>query len=250
MSAVGIIPARFRASRFPGKPLAKIAGRPMIAHVIEGARRSKRLREVIVATDDERIAAAAAALGAPVAMTSPAHATGTDRIAEAAAQLSDAIIVNVQGDEPLIEGFVIDAALEALEADAEAPMASVVHRLESVALADPNRVKVVLDASGPRALLLACADPLPPRGRARAASGFSTSGSTPTGSPSSRASSRSRPARRSAPRASSSCVRSSTASRSAAPASRAGGACPSTCRPTSRGWKRSCKRRVAPRVER
>jgi len=148
MSAVGIIPARFRASRFPGKPLAEIAGRPMIAHVIEGARRAKKLREVIVATDDERIAAAAAAVGAPVAMTSPDHPTGTDRLAEAAATLPDAIVVNVQGDEPLIEGFVIDAAVEALEADAEAPMATVVHPLEGDALADPNRVKVVLDRRG------------------------------------------------------------------------------------------------------
>jgi 3-deoxy-manno-octulosonate cytidylyltransferase (CMP-KDO synthetase) len=161
MSAVGIIPARFRASRFPGKPLATIAGRPMLAHVIEGARRAKKLREVIVATDDERIAAAAAALGAPVAMTSPDHPTGTDRLAEVAAQLSDAIVVNVQGDEPLIEGFVIDAAVEALEADAEAPMATVAHPLESDALADPNRVKVVLDRRG-RALYFSRA-PIPYR---------------------------------------------------------------------------------------
>jgi 3-deoxy-manno-octulosonate cytidylyltransferase (CMP-KDO synthetase) len=161
MSAVGIIPARFRASRFPGKPLATIAGRPMLAHVIEGARRAKKLREVIVATDDERIAAAAAAVGAPVAMTSPDHPTGTDRLAEAAAPLADAIVVNVQGDEPLIEGFVIDAAVEALEADAEAPMATVVHPLESDALADPNRVKAVLDRRG-RALYFSRA-PIPYR---------------------------------------------------------------------------------------
>jgi 3-deoxy-manno-octulosonate cytidylyltransferase (CMP-KDO synthetase) len=161
MSAVGIIPARFRASRFPGKPLASIAGRPMIVHVIEGARRAKKLREVIVATDDERIAAAAAAVGAPVAMTSPDHPTGTDRLAEAAATLPDAIVVNVQGDEPLIEGFVVDAAVEALEADAEAPMATVVHPLESDALDDPNRVKVVLDRRG-RALYFSRA-PIPYR---------------------------------------------------------------------------------------
>jgi 3-deoxy-manno-octulosonate cytidylyltransferase (CMP-KDO synthetase) len=148
MSAVGIIPARYRASRFPGKPLTQIAGRPMLHHVIEGARRAKRLREVWVATDDERIAEAAAALGAPVAMTSPEHPTGTDRLAEAAASLSDAIVVNIQGDEPLIEGFVIDAAIEALEADAGAAMATVVHRLELSALDDPNRVKVVLDRAG------------------------------------------------------------------------------------------------------
>jgi 3-deoxy-manno-octulosonate cytidylyltransferase (CMP-KDO synthetase) len=148
MSAVGIIPARYRASRFPGKPLTQIAGRPMLHHVIEGARRAKRLREVWVATDDERIAEAAAALGAPVAMTSPEHPTGTDRLAEAAASLSDAVVVNIQGDEPLIEGFVIDAAIEALEADAEAAIATVVHRLEPAALEDPNRVKVVLDRAG------------------------------------------------------------------------------------------------------
>jgi 3-deoxy-manno-octulosonate cytidylyltransferase (CMP-KDO synthetase) len=161
MSAVGIIPARFRASRFPGKPLAEIAGRPMLAHVIEGARRAKRLREVVVATDDERIAAVAAAAGAPVAMTSPDHPTGTDRLAEAAAGLEDAIVVNVQGDEPLIEGFVIDAAIEALLADAEAPMATVAHPLESEALGDPNRVKVVLDRAG-RALYFSRA-PIPYR---------------------------------------------------------------------------------------
>jgi 3-deoxy-manno-octulosonate cytidylyltransferase (CMP-KDO synthetase) len=161
MSAVGIIPARFRASRFPGKPLATIAGRPMIVHVIEGARRAKRLRDVIVATDDERIAEAAAAAGVTVAMTSPDHPTGTDRLAEAARGLSDSIVVNVQGDEPLIEGFVIDAAVEALESDAEAPMATLAHPLESEALADPNRVKVVLDRRG-RALYFSRA-PIPYR---------------------------------------------------------------------------------------
>ncbi len=161
MSAVGIIPARYRASRFPGKPLAEIAGRPMLAHVIEGARRAKKLRDVLVATDDERIAAVAKAVGAPVVMTSPEHPTGTDRLAEAAAKLSDAIVVNVQGDEPLIEGFVIDAAVEALEADPDAPMATVAHPLEGTALADPNRVKVVLDARG-RALYFSRA-PIPYR---------------------------------------------------------------------------------------
>jgi 3-deoxy-manno-octulosonate cytidylyltransferase (CMP-KDO synthetase) len=159
MSAVGIIPARFRASRFPGKPLATIAGRPMLHHVIEGARRAKRLRDVFVATDDARIAEAAAAAGARVALTSPDHPTGTDRLAEAAAKLDDAVVVNIQGDEPLIEGFVIDAAVAALEADAEAEMATVVHPLEPAALDDPNRVKVVLDRAG-RALYFSRA-PIP-----------------------------------------------------------------------------------------
>ena len=159
MAAVGIIPARYRASRFPGKPLAQIAGRPMLQHVIEGARRAKRLRDVFVATDDERIAAAAKAVGAKAVMTSPDHPTGTDRLAEAAAKLDDAIVVNIQGDEPLIEGFVIDAAVEALEADAEAEMSTVVHPLEAAALGDPNRVKVVLDRAG-RALYFSRA-PIP-----------------------------------------------------------------------------------------
>jgi 3-deoxy-manno-octulosonate cytidylyltransferase (CMP-KDO synthetase) len=159
MSAVGIIPARYRASRFPGKPLAEICGRPMLQHVIEGARRAKRLRDVFVATDDERIAAVATAVGAKVVMTSPDHPTGTDRLAEAAAKLDDAIVVNIQGDEPLIEGFVIDAAVEALQADAEAEVATVVHPLEPAALGDPNRVKVVLDRAG-RALYFSRA-PIP-----------------------------------------------------------------------------------------
>jgi 3-deoxy-manno-octulosonate cytidylyltransferase (CMP-KDO synthetase) len=148
MTAVGIIPARFAASRFPGKPLVSIAGVSMVQRVFEGARAAKRLRAVIVATDDERIAEACRGFGADVALTSPEHATGTDRIAEVAASLDDEIVVNVQGDEPLIEGFVIDAAVEALEADPDAPMATVVHDMPREAIDDPNRVKVVLDRCG------------------------------------------------------------------------------------------------------
>jgi 3-deoxy-manno-octulosonate cytidylyltransferase (CMP-KDO synthetase) len=130
MTAVGIIPARWRASRFPGKPLAKIAG------------------AVYVATDDQRIADACAEFGAAAVMTSADHPTGTDRLAEVARELSDDIIVNVQGDEPLIEGFVIDAAVAALEEDPEAPMSTVVHAAEPGCLDDPNRVKVVFDREG------------------------------------------------------------------------------------------------------
>ncbi len=148
MDAVGIIPARFAATRFPGKPLAQIAGVPMLEHVVEGARQAKRLREVIVATDDERIAAACAQFGARVVMTSPAHPTGTDRIAEVAARLGAPLVVNVQGDEPLIEGFVIDAVVDALVDAPECAMATAVHRAEPDAAADPNRVKVVMDRAG------------------------------------------------------------------------------------------------------
>lgn len=147
MSAVGIIPARFASTRFPGKPLAPIAGVPMLQRVWEGARRANRLREVVVATDDHRIAEACAAFGAPVEMTSGDHPTGSDRIAEVAARLSDEVVVNIQGDEPLIEGSVVDAVVDALLDDATTPMATAVHEAEPEALDDPNRVKVVLDQS-------------------------------------------------------------------------------------------------------
>jgi 3-deoxy-manno-octulosonate cytidylyltransferase (CMP-KDO synthetase) len=120
----------------------------MIQRVWERCREAKRLREVIVATDDARIADTCRSFGARVAMTRPDHPTGTDRLAEVARELDDAIVVNVQGDEPLVEGFVIDAAIEALESDAEASMSTVVHAAAPGAGEDPNRVKVVLDRAG------------------------------------------------------------------------------------------------------
>ena len=148
MTAVGLIPARYAASRFPGKPLAPIAGRSMIQRVWEGAREAKSLRKVIVCTDEPRIADACRAFGAEVAMTRPDHATGTDRIGEVAASLSDEIIVNIQGDEPLMQGFVVDAAVEALREDPDVPIGTVVHALDPADRDDPNRVKVVLDSRG------------------------------------------------------------------------------------------------------
>jgi len=148
MTVVGVIPARYQATRFPGKVLAPIAGVPMLRRVWEGASRAKSLRAVIVATDDERVAEACRGFGAEVAMTRPEHPTGTDRLAEVAAGLDDEIVVNVQGDEPLIEGFVIDAAVEALVADPGLPMSTVVHAAEPEAIEDPNRVKAVFDRHG------------------------------------------------------------------------------------------------------
>lgn len=148
MRAVGVIPARYPASRFPGKPLAAICGLPMVQRVYEGARRAKSLREVLVATDDERIADCCRSFGAPVVMTATHHPTGTDRLAEVAAGLDDDIVVNIQGDEPLIEGFVVDAAVQALLETPEAAMSTLVHEAEPNALADPNRVKVVMDRAG------------------------------------------------------------------------------------------------------
>jgi 3-deoxy-manno-octulosonate cytidylyltransferase (CMP-KDO synthetase) len=168
MTAVAVIPARYGASRFPGKPLAPIAGQPMIQRVWSGALQAKRISRVIVATEDERIAEACRSFGAEVALTRADHPTGTDRLGEVAAGLDDDVVVNVQGDEPLIEGFVIDAAVEALSEDPEVPMATVVHALEPEALEDPNRVKVVLDRRG-RALYFS-RSPIPhARGPARPA---------------------------------------------------------------------------------
>ena len=148
MAAVGVIPARFAASRFPGKPLARIAGVPMVERVWRGAQDARSLDRVIVATDDAQVAEACAAFGAEVALTRADHPTGTDRIGEVAAGLDAEIVVNVQGDEPLIAGFVIDAAVGVLREDPELCMSTVVHPLEEGAAEDPNRVKVVLDRRG------------------------------------------------------------------------------------------------------
>lgn len=164
MTAVGIIPARWAASRFPGKVLAPIAGRPMLHWVVEGARRAKSLRAVLVATDDERVAAACREIDVEAVLTSPDHPTGTDRLAEVAASLDDEIVVNVQGDEPLIEGFVIDAAVDALREDPGAAISTVVHPMEAGAVNDPNRVKVVVDRAG-RALWFS-RNPIPAAARA------------------------------------------------------------------------------------
>jgi len=159
MRAVAIIPARFAATRFPGKPLAPIAGVPLVQRVWQGTREAKSVERVLIATDDARIAEACRAFGAEVAMTRGDHPTGTDRIAEAAAGLDADVIVNVQGDEPLIEGPVIDATVALLARDPELPMATVVHPAEPDAANDPNRVKVVIDRRG-RALYFS-RSPLP-----------------------------------------------------------------------------------------
>lgn len=148
MSTLAILPARYGSTRFPGKPLTPIAGKPMIQHVWERTRAAKSIDAVVVATDDERIREACEGFGAEVEMTRNDHPTGTDRLAEVAARRDFEVVVNVQGDEPLIEGFVVDAAVEALLKDDRAAMSTIVHRAEPEAFDDPNRVKVVLDATG------------------------------------------------------------------------------------------------------
>ena len=148
MRVLAVLPARHGSTRFPGKPLTPIAGKPMIQHVWERTREAKRVDDVVVATDDERIREACRAFGADVEMTASDHPTGTDRLAEVASRRGEEIVVNVQGDEPLIEGFVVDAAVEALLQDERAAMSTVVHEAEPAAFDDPNRVKVVVDAEG------------------------------------------------------------------------------------------------------
>lgn len=147
-SATGIIPARYQSSRFPGKPLALIQGRPMIQWVYEGALSAKSLDSVIIATDDERIREAARGFGAPVVMTSPHHGSGTERVAEVAARLSTPFIVNIQGDEPLINGQMLDSLVQALRSE-PVPMVSLMRKVQDIGLLqDPNRVKVVVDNLG------------------------------------------------------------------------------------------------------
>ncbi|MDD8014155.1 MAG: 3-deoxy-manno-octulosonate cytidylyltransferase [Acidobacteriota bacterium] len=147
-SATGIIPARYQSSRFPGKPLALIQGRPMIQWVYEGALSAKSLDSVIIATDDERIREAARGFGAPVVMTSPHHGSGTERVAEVASRLSTPFIVNIQGDEPLINGQMLDSLVQALRSE-PVPMVSLMRKVQDIGLLqDPNRVKVVVDNLG------------------------------------------------------------------------------------------------------
>ncbi|GHE22563.1 3-deoxy-manno-octulosonate cytidylyltransferase [Halomonas urumqiensis] len=159
---IAVIPARHASTRLPGKPLAEIAGEPMVAHVWHRARESAASR-VVVACDDVRIREALAPYGAEVVMTSPAHPSGTDRLAEVAEQLAladDAVLVNVQGDEPLIPPALIDQVAARLFEDRDASIATLAEPISDVqTLFNPNVVKVVRALSG-RALYFSRA-PIP-----------------------------------------------------------------------------------------
>jgi 3-deoxy-manno-octulosonate cytidylyltransferase (CMP-KDO synthetase) len=149
LAIVAIIPARFASTRLPGKPLSDIHGKTMIERVYERARAARRVERVLVATDDERIASAVRRFGGEVVMTSPAHATGTDRLAEAATTIDADIVVNVQGDEPLLDPTGIDAAAEALVADPSLPLSTLSVPLRSAEeMLLPSVVKVVADTFG------------------------------------------------------------------------------------------------------
>jgi 3-deoxy-manno-octulosonate cytidylyltransferase (CMP-KDO synthetase) len=145
--ALGIIPARWASTRFPGKPLYSIVGKPLLQHVWEASRRAKRLDHLIIATDDFRIAEAAFAWGAEVAMTSANHSSGTDRIAEVAAKAKQfGHIVNIQGDEPMVDPKLIDRLVRELQRDHKLEMITAAHPFTDAREAEsPHQVKVVVN---------------------------------------------------------------------------------------------------------
>jgi len=149
MITVAIIPARYGSTRLPGKALADLAGKPMIQHVYERAQQARAVQRVLVATDDARIYQAVQAFGGEAAMTSATHRSGTDRVAEVAAGLTCELVVNVQGDEPLIRPEMIDAAVQPLLEDETLPMSTLKVALEDEnEIRDPSVVKVVTDQQG------------------------------------------------------------------------------------------------------
>ncbi|MGH7979829.1 MAG: 3-deoxy-manno-octulosonate cytidylyltransferase [Limisphaerales bacterium] len=167
MNTVGIIPARYASTRFPGKPLAIVAGKSLIQRVVEQCQKAKSLSEVVVATDDERIFSAARKF-CRVEMTSSKHPSGSDRIAEAAARIRCDAIVNVQGDEPMIDPRVIDLVAQALEMTEMSTAATLIK--DAGDLVNPNVVKTVVNGAGRALYFSRRAIPYP-----REAAGGSTS---------------------------------------------------------------------------
>lgn len=148
-TAAGIIPARYQATRFPGKPLFPILGKPLVQHVYERVSAAKNITEAIVATDDRRIFDAVQAFGGRVIMTSPDHPTGTDRLAEVARGLDCELVVNVQGDEPLMSPELVDRAVAHFGAIPDFRMGSAMTPITvEEDIANPNVVKVVVSQTG------------------------------------------------------------------------------------------------------
>lgn len=150
MTTLAVIPARYGSVRFPGKPLVNLAGKPLVCHVVDRAREARTVDDVVVATDDERIVEAVEKHGGRAMMTSADCASGSDRIAEVVRREPDAdVIVNVQGDEPLMPPEIIDRAVDALLSDPDCAVATAMIRIRSEEdYRSTNVVKVVLDASG------------------------------------------------------------------------------------------------------
>ena len=144
-----VIPSRYASTRLPGKPLVPLAGKPMVQHVYERAKRAQTVHRVIVATDDQRIMDAVTAFGGEARMTRSDHRTGTERIAEVAAHEPGEVFVNVQGDEPLIDPVAIDTAVGALLEEPQAQISTVATPIRHAGdIMDPNVVKTVLDFDG------------------------------------------------------------------------------------------------------
>ena len=152
MKVIGMIPARYASTRLPGKPLKMIAGKTMIEHVFNRAQKAKYLSEVVVATDDQRIKERVEAFGGKAFMTSPHHQTGTDRLVEAVSHLNVGqadIIVNIQGDEPLLEPEMVDELIKPLLDDEQIVMSTLKHRItEEEEVNNANVVKVITDQNG------------------------------------------------------------------------------------------------------
>ncbi|MCM8757756.1 MAG: 3-deoxy-manno-octulosonate cytidylyltransferase [Candidatus Omnitrophica bacterium] len=146
MEAVAVIPARYRSSRFEGKVLADIFGKPMLQYVWEHAKEAKLLDEVIIACDDKRVKEIAESFGAKVTMTAKEHLSGTDRIAEVVALMDVKVVVNIQADEPLIKPVMIDSIVDALLNDSSLEMVTLMKRItDPDEINNPNVVKVVVD---------------------------------------------------------------------------------------------------------
>ena len=157
---LGVIPARFGSTRFPGKVLALLSSKTVLQHVYERACQSRYLSSVIVATDDQRVYEAARGFGANVRMTRADHISGTDRVAEVASTEESAVVVNIQGDEPLIDPAAIDAAILPVVHDTDVVMATLKKKIEDPReIADPNVVKVVTNHAGDAIYFSRCAIP-------------------------------------------------------------------------------------------
>ena len=148
MKILGVIPARYGSTRFPGKALVSLHGRPLVQWVIEAAQKSKKLSEIVVATDDERIFQAAQAMSVSAVMTDSSLPSGTDRAFAASLGRAADVIVNIQGDEPLINPDHIDLLISAFETNPAPQMATLAHPISNEELLSPNSVKVVMDDDG------------------------------------------------------------------------------------------------------
>jgi 3-deoxy-manno-octulosonate cytidylyltransferase (CMP-KDO synthetase) len=146
MEAIGVIPARYSSTRFSGKVLAHICGKPMVQHVWEQAKKALLLDEVIIACDEEKVFTAASDFGAKCVMTAKGHLSGSDRITEVVSPIEVKVVVNIQADEPLVKPIMIDSLVDTLLRDDSVYMATLVKRIEnSKEINDPNIVKVVVD---------------------------------------------------------------------------------------------------------